>query len=141
MNTNLLLPERFRTYDSFNRMMEDFFGAPTNKNIWSPAVDVKETDVELLFTVELPGINLEDVNVEVKDDVLTISGKREFNQEEKKDDFVRVERSYGTFKRMFGLGGPVKAEEVKAAFKDGLLTVAVPRVKAIEPKRVPVAKG
>ncbi len=137
MNTNLL-PERFRSFDSLNRMMEDMFASSKTTGIWTPVVDVKAKNGQLWFTAELPGITLEDINVEVEGDVLTISGKREFSEEEKKDEYVRIERSYGAFHRSFSLGGPVKPEDIKASFADGILTVIVPRTMVAETKRIPI---
>lgn len=136
--TSSLLPERLR-FDTFSRMMDDVFGTPAILGMtWTPTVDVKETDKELTFKVELPGLSLDDVNVELNGEVLTISGKREFSKEEKREDYVRIERNYGSFRRAFNVGA-VKPESIKASFKDGILSVTVPQVKAISPARIPVS--
>jgi HSP20 family protein len=131
--------DRFRSFENFNKMMDDVF-ANWSAN-WAPMVDVKETEKELQFVFELPGINEKDVNVELRDKVLTVSGKREFAEEEKKEDFVRIERSYGAFQRAFTLDTAVKPDQIKAMFKDGLLTVTVPKIQAPLPQKVKVQRG
>lgn len=136
MITSLAPIERFRSFEHFNKMMEEMFSGWTNT--WAPIVDIKETEKELTFICELPGLTEKDVNVEVRDNLLTITGKREFCGEEKKEDYVRIERSYGTFQRTFTLNTPVKPEEIKATFKDGLLMVLVPKIEAPLPKKIPV---
>lgn len=121
--------ERLRSFDRFNQMMEDFINGDELRTSWSPLVDVKETAKELTFEVELPGLQEKDVNVELIGDTLTISGSRETQSEEKKDEYVRIERSYGSFRRSFTLDIPVKREEINATFKNGLLTVTVPKAE------------
>jgi HSP20 family protein len=106
-----------------------------------PTVDVKDTQNEFVFVVELPGVNERDIEVEVVGDNLTIRGKREFSSEEKKDDYVRIERNYGSFLRTFALDVPVKPEKVTATFKDGLLTVSVPKAEGVTPRKVAVHRG
>lgn len=126
--------------DRFNKMMEDFFGSTEeSRATFIPAVDVSETDKALIFHAELPGINRENIDVELNGDRLTIKGVREFNREEKRENYVNIERSYGTFQRTFRLDTAVKHDEIKAIFKDGVLTVEVPKVSAGTPsKKVPI---
>lgn len=135
--------ERFRAFDRFNQMMDEMFANTPNLELtapWSPLVDVKETEKELTFIVELPGVAEKDIDVEVVENRLTITGKREMNVEEKKEDYVRIERSYGTFMRTFNLDWPVKPELIKANFKDGVLRVTVPKAAVPQPKKVLVHK-
>ncbi|MBV6458683.1 MAG: Spore protein SP21 [Fimbriimonadaceae bacterium] len=128
--------ERMRTFDRFNTMMEDLFGDGNGMSNWMPAVDVKETENEVHFLCDLPGIDEKDIDIEVIGDRLTISGKREFKKEEKKENFVRIERRYGTFLRTFTLDAPVKPEDVKADFKDGILLIAVPKAPLMKRQKV-----
>ncbi len=93
---------------------------------WSPQLDVFERDNRLVTKVDLPGLRKEDVKVEVTDGRLAISGERKSESEEKKDNFYRSERSYGSFYRAVPLPEGVKLEEVKATFADGVLEVSVP---------------
>ncbi|GIV02263.1 MAG: molecular chaperone [Fimbriimonadales bacterium] len=130
---------RLRTFDRLSRMMDEFFGDETEvRSGWMPSVDVKETDQALTFYVEVPGMRQEDIDVELVGDVLTIRGKREFSDEEKRDDYVRIERSYGSFQRSFTIGVPVKADEISATYRDGILTVVVPKADEVKPRKIEV---
>lgn len=134
-------PESLLSFNRFNKMMEDFFGTSEEyKYTFVPAVDVKETDKEIVFYCELPGLHQEDVEVELMGDKLTIKGRHEFNREDKREDYVSIERSYGSFQRMFRLDMPVKSDQIEAVFKDGVLTVTVPKAATITPKKVAVTK-
>lgn len=133
------IDNRFRTFDRLSRLMDEFFGDETEvRSGWMPSVDVKETDQALTFYVEVPGMRQEDIEVELVGDVLTIRGKREFAEEEQRDNFVRVERSYGSFQRSFTIGVPVKADEIDASYRDGVLTVTVPKADEVKPRRIAV---
>ena len=137
--TSLAPIDKLGRFDRFNKMMEDMFQGWSK--VWSPVVDIKETDKDLTFVCELPGLNEKDVEVEVRENMLTISGKREFHEKETKEDYIRIERSYGAFQRTFSLEAPVKPDMVEAKFKDGLLTVVVPKVELPQPKKIPVLRG
>lgn len=133
------LDNRLRAFDRLSRMMDEFFGEETEvRSGWMPSVDVKETDQALTFYVEVPGMRQEDIEVELVGDVLTIRGKREFAEEEQRDNFVRIERSYGSFQRSFTIGVPVKADEIDAVYRDGVLTVTVPKADEVKPRRIEV---
>ena len=130
-------PERVRVLDRINKAMDDLI-SDEFRGSWSPCVDVKETDTELIFMAEMPGMELKDVDVELNGDVLTIRGTREFNHEERKEDFVRIERSYGTFHRSFTLDTHVKPEAISAVCKNGVLTVRVPKAESRPPHKIEV---
>lgn len=139
MITRYAPTQRFRNLDRFSQMMEDLFESAPIANVpWAPVVDVKENEKELTFVVELPGLAREDVDVEVVGDMLTISGRRELEAEERREEFVRVERSYGAFQRSFMLDVPVNPDEAKAQFENGVLTVSVPKVEAVAPRKVAI---
>ena len=121
--------ERLRSFDRFSKMMDEMFNSEEYRGVWAPVVDIRETPKELTFVAELPGMLEKDVEVELTGDILTIRGTREFSNEEKKDDYVRIERNYGSFQRSFTLDVPVKQEEILASFKNGLLTVTVPKAE------------
>jgi HSP20 family protein len=121
-------------------------GAAKNAAAWSPGIDVFEKDNRLITKVDLPGLKKEDVKVELTDGHLVISGERKTEAEEKKDDFYRCEREYGSFYRAVPLPAGVKAEDVKAIFTDGVLEVTLPlparpasAVKTIEIQEAPKA--
>jgi HSP20 family protein len=132
-----------RSVERFNKMMEYFFGETNGdfRGAWIPTVDVKETPKDLSFTVELPGMEEKDIQVEMDANVLTIRGERQFSQEEKKEDYVRMERSYGTFQRSFTIDVPVKAEKIQAQYKCGLLTVTLPKTEGAARKKIEVKTG
>src|SRR5438874_5959989 len=94
---------------------------------WTPLADITEDDMEYVIKAELPELKKEDVKVTVENGVLTISGERKFEKEEKKRKFHRVERGYGTFMRSFTLPDDSDGKKVKAEFKNGLLTVHLPK--------------
>src|SRR4029078_12373539 len=94
---------------------------------WAPAVDITEDDKEYLVKAELPEMKKEEVKVTVENGELTISGERKLEKEEKNKKYHRIERSYGSFVRTFTLPDTVKGDKVNAEFKDGLLTVHLPK--------------
>jgi HSP20 family protein len=106
---------------------------------WTPAVDVVEDDEKIIVKAELPGLKREDIDIELTGDTLTIKGERKFENEERKENYVRIERAYGEFRRVFTIGVPVKPGEVKASYKDGILEVCIPKAEEIKPKKVEVA--
>lgn len=105
---------------------------------WSPQVDITEDDKEYLVKADLPEIKKEDVKVTMEEDVLSISGERKAEKEEKNKKFHRVERSYGTFLRTFTLPEDTDAKKIAAEFKDGVLKVHLPKSPASKPKPVEV---
>jgi len=114
-----------RVFDEpFWRSFRGFGGA--EPAAWMPDVDVFEKNNQLVTRIDLPGLKKEDIKVEVSEGQLTISGERKREAEEKKEDFYRCEREYGSFFRAVPLPAGVKLEDVKASFADGVLEVAVP---------------
>ena len=129
--------------DVENRLSK-LFGRRTNGNgditlaDWAPLADITEDDKEYIIKAELPDVKKEDVKVAVENGVLTISGERKFEKEEKKKKYHRVERAYGTFVRSFTLPDDADAGHVKAEFKEGVLTVHVPKSEHAKPKHIEV---
>lgn len=105
---------------------------------WSPLVDITEDEKEYLVKADLPEMKKEDVKVTVEDNVLSISGERKSEKEEKEKKFHRIERSFGTFLRTFTLPENADANKVAAEFKDGVLNVHLPKTPAVTPKPVEV---
>ncbi len=103
---------------------------------WSPLVDITEDEKEFLLKAELPGVKREEVKLTVEDGVLTLTGERRFEQEEKEKRYHRIERAYGSFMRSFTLPEGTPADKVAAEFKDGVLLVHLP--KALTPKASPM---
>ena len=126
----------------FNEALRDWFGQwaspeEVGDQIWHPTVDIKETDEELTLMVDLPGLEKKDVQLSLENNVLTIKGERRFEHEEK-ENFYRLERAYGVFSRTFTLPRNVKADAVDASFKNGVLTVSLPKVEEARPKQIEI---
>lgn len=105
---------------------------------FSPALDVEEDADQFTVHVELPGVSPEAVDVSIEDSVLTVSGERGFYDEKEADGFRRIERSFGRFHRALRLPDRVDADGVKASYKDGLLTITVPKAEEAKPRRIQV---
>jgi HSP20 family protein len=105
---------------------------------WEPAVDIIEEENEYLVKAELPEIRKEDVNVTLENGVLTITGERKFEHEEKQRKYHRMERAYGSFVRSFTLPGDANPERVNAEFKDGLLQVHIAKSESTKPKPIEI---
>ena len=105
---------------------------------WAPLVDISEDDKEYLIKAELPGLKKDDVHISVEKGVLTITGERKFEKEEKDKKHHRVERAYGSFVRTFIVPDDAEADKVAAKFQDGLLTIHIPKSEKAKPKQIEV---
>jgi len=105
---------------------------------WVPPVDLLETDAAFIFTAELPGLTKKDLDISLDDNLLTVSGERTFTKAGENDNYHRVERAYGTFRRAFSLPTGVDATKVAAKFKDGLLTLSVPKNESAKPRKIAI---
>jgi HSP20 family protein len=106
---------------------------------WLPPADIYETDNDLVVAADLPGVELQSVDVRVENNVLTIRGERRFEQNIEKENFHRAERSYGTFARSFTLSTAVDTEKIRAGYKNGVLTITLPKAEAAKPRRIQIA--
>ena len=106
---------------------------------WMPTVDISETDAGYLIKAEIPEVKKEDVKVNIQDGMLTISGERHQEKEEKSQKFHRIERAYGSFSRSFRMPDDADENTVNAEFKDGMLNVTLPKSKKAETKSVSVS--
>src|SRR5580698_5455342 len=120
--------------DAVTRLMSE----PRTGRPWSPAVDIVETQDALQLKADLPDVKLEDIDVRVENQTLTLSGKRRFEEEEKVKGYHRIERSYGDFVRSFTIPQTVDTEKVAADYKNGVLTVSLPKKDAAKPRQVKV---
>ncbi len=114
---------------------------PTASGSWMPSMDVYETEGEIVAELELPGIESGDVEVAVEDSTLTVSGRREFSSEVNEESYRRVERRHGSFTRSITLPQAVDADKVEAAFDQGVLTIRVPKVQKVKPKKIEIKAG
>jgi HSP20 family protein len=112
--------------------------APESTSGWVPALDVFEDEDKIAVQVELAGMKKEDFDISLQDDMLTISGERKSESEKREGESFRSERSFGAFSRSITLPSPVKAEEVKATYEDGVLTVTLPKAEEAKPKKIQV---
>ncbi|PYV35307.1 MAG: molecular chaperone [Acidobacteria bacterium] len=131
------------TQDRLNRLFNDTFsrvfdGEEGSSRAWAPAVDIYETDANIVLKAELPGINPNDVEVRVEDGTLYLKGQRKFEKEVKEENYHRVERSYGSFVRSFPLPNSVNADDAKAEYKDGVLALTLPKREEAKPKTIKI---
>ena len=133
--------------NEMNRLFNTFFEAPAGGNgtpalrRWIPAMDLVETDEQFVLRADLPGLSEGDVNIELEDNVLTISGERKSEREERKEGYYRVERASGAFTRSLTLPEGVDADAVKASFDRGVLEVRIPKPEARQPRTVAISVG
>jgi HSP20 family protein len=131
------------TQREFDRLFKEafspFFGeGGLSTRTWAPPVDIYETENDIVLKAELPGIDPKDVEVRVEDSTLYLRGERKFEKEVKDEDYHRVERSYGSFARSFSLPNSINTEKVKAEYKDGLLTLTLPKREEAKPKTIKI---
>ena len=122
----------------FSRTLGDSAGSGSG-NMWSPAVDIFDTADAIVLRAELPGLDAEDIDIEVDDNVLTLSGERRFEERLEEGRYYRVERAYGRFQRSVTLPQNVKADEISAAVDRGVLEVRVPKADEARPRKIAVA--
>jgi HSP20 family protein len=105
---------------------------------WHPPVDIYEDKDGVVLKAELPGMKKDDIDVRVENNVLTMNGQRKREQEVKEDGYYRCERSYGSFSRSFSLPTTVDVKKINASYKDGVLTVSLPKLEEAKPKQIDV---
>ncbi len=121
--------------DAVTRMMNE----PRTARPWSPAVDIFETENELVLKADLPDINPEDIDVQVENQTLTVKGNRKFEQQAGKGGYHRIERSYGSFVRTFAVPSTVDTQNVVAGYNNGVLTITLHKKEAAKPRQVKIA--
>jgi HSP20 family protein len=121
--------------DSINRLLSED-GLRTRP--WAPAVDILETENELVLKADVPGVELKDIDIQLENGTLTVKGERKLEKEEKNQGFHRMERSYGSFVRIFTVPESVDSENVKAAYEAGVLTITLPKKEIAKPKAIKV---
>jgi HSP20 family protein len=124
----------------FDRFFEGRVGNGTSRR-WIPAMDLVETEDHLVLRGDLPGMTEDDVDIEIKDNVLTVSGERKSESEEKGEGFHRVERAFGSFSRSLTLPQGIDPDKVEAHFENGVLEVQIPKPAEAKPTRVQIGKG
>jgi HSP20 family protein len=130
--------------EQINRVFGDLVGRTgeeSNLTPWAPAVDIFETENELVVKADLPDVNPQDLDIRVENNVLTIRGERKFENEVNEDNYLRIERSYGSFSRSFSLASSVNADAINADYQNGVLTLSIPKREEAKPKQIKVNVG
>jgi HSP20 family protein len=130
--------------DQINRLFGEAFerqGQESSLTSWAPAVDILETEHELVVKADLPEIDPKELDIRVENNILTIRGERKFESKVSQDKYLRVERAYGSFSRSFSLANTVNSEAIKADYQNGVLTLTVPKREEAKPKQIKVNVG
>ena len=123
----------------FDSALQGWPGDSNGTTQWTPVADIYESENELVVNLDLPGVDPKMVEIRVENNILSIRGERQFEDKQNKDNFHRVERSYGTFGRAFTLSVAVDADKIRANYKAGVLSIALPKAEAAKPKRIQIA--
>ena len=131
--------------DRMNRLFDDAgrtwrTDEPAATTSWSPAVDIYETEGEIVVKAELPGMERKDITLHLENNVLTLRGERRFQKETKEENYHRIERSYGNFSRSFSIPATVDEEKIRADYKDGVLKIFLPKKEQAKPKQIRIAE-
>lgn len=142
MRRDLMLRSPFaeleRIRREFDRLLEELIPGEGTERAFAPAVEMYETDKEVVVKAELPGVKKENIEVSIKDNMLHIRGEKKEEREEKTETVHRVERAYGKFERALSLPAEVKTDEVKAEFKDGVLEIRLPKAEVSKDKKIEI---
>ena len=120
--------------DAFTRMLSE----PQTNRPWAPAVDIYETENELVLKADLPDVDLKDIDVRVENQTLTISGERKFEKTDATKGYHRIERSYGNFVRSFAVPNAFDTDKINAAYKNGVLTVTLTKKETAKPRQIKI---
>ena len=140
--------EPFRGTAALQEQVNRLFGnalerssAESNLTSWAPAVDIYETEHELVVKADLPEVDPKELDIRVENNLLTIRGERKFEKKVNEDNYLRVERAYGSFSRSFSLANTVNADAIKADYQSGVLTLTIPKREEAKPKQIKVNVG
>jgi len=133
---------RWNPFNEMQRLRDELFrgwpGQSTEMQTFAPAVDIYEDEGMITVSAQVPGVKAEEVHIDVENNVLTLSGERKLEREDKREGYHRIESSYGSFTRSFVLPESADAEKVEANLSDGVLTVRIPKRAEAAPKRIEV---
>src|SRR5258705_1224533 len=130
--------------DQVNRLFSDVFerkGEESSLTAWAPSVDIYETEHELVVKADLPEVDPKDLDIRVENNILTIRGERKFEKKVNEENYLRVERAYGSFARSFTLANTVNSEAIKADYQNGVLRLSIPKREEAKPKQIKVDVG
>ena len=123
----------------FNDSLNSILAEPHDSRPWTPSVDIKETENEIVLHADVPGVEEKNISIKIEDGTLTLKGERKFEEEKKGEGYHRLERGYGSFVRCFSVPDSVDAGKVAAAYKNGVLTVTLPKKEIAKPRTIKVA--
>ncbi|MBN1780126.1 Hsp20/alpha crystallin family protein [bacterium] len=136
------LRDMMHMQNEMNRLFDHWFDSnsdlPDQPVMWSPIVDISETDNEIVMVAEMPGMKKEDIRISLQDNVLSLSGEKVQDKEDRKLRYHRLERGYGQFQRSFVLPTSVKGDDVRAEYKNGLLTIHLAKTEAAKPRQIDI---
>lgn len=128
--------------DRMSRLFEDMMGKRFEEGVslttWTPPVDIYETDSDIVLKAELPGVKIQDVDLQVRDNLLVVRGERKFEKDVKEENYHRIERVYGSFQRAFTLPTLIRQDGIKATLKDGILEVILPKAEVAKPRQIKI---
>ena len=126
--------------DFFGRFFEDFdLPSAFNENQdWMPKIDISETETEFIVNAEIPGMTKDDIKITMTDGLLTLSGEKKHEHEDKKENYRLVERSFGAFRRSMRLPENVDVDKIDASYKEGVLTITVPKPESVEAQKIEI---
>lgn len=131
--------------EQVNRLFEDsFFRSRADESslaAWTPAVDIYEDGNQMVIKADLPEVNEKDIEVRLENNLLSIRGERKFEKKVSEENYLRVERAYGSFSRSFSLPSTVDAEHINAEYRNGVLTVTLPKREESKPRQIKVSAG
>jgi HSP20 family protein len=130
--------------EQVNRLFSEVLersGEESSLTSWAPAVDIYETEHELVVKADLPDVDAKDLDIRVENNILTIRGERKFEKKVNEDNYLRVERANGAFSRSFSLANTVNSESIKADYQNGVLTLTIPKREEAKPKQIKVNVG
>jgi HSP20 family protein len=146
MRTMNRLEQPFRGATTLQEQINHLFGnglartaEESNLTPWAPAVDIYETENELVVKADLPDVNPQDLDIRVENNILTIRGERKFEKNVHEDNYLRIERCYGSFSRSFALANSVQLESIQADYQNGVLTLSLPKREEAKPKQIKVS--
>jgi len=135
---NLLQDRMNRLFEDANRNWKS--DEPASTTTWSPAVDIFETESEIVVKAEVPGMDRKDITLNLENNVLTLRGERRFLKETKDENYHRIERSYGGFSRAFSIPVTVDEEKIRADYQDGVLKIVLPKKEQLRPKQIKITE-
>lgn len=129
--------------DRMNRLFEQTLSRSRTEDgisasTWAPAVDIYETPETIVMKADLPGLTREDIEIEIRDNTLTVKGERRLAKDVQQESYLRIERAYGAFQRSFTLPTSVRQEEIRASFRDGVLELLLPKAEEAKPKKIAI---